>query len=815
MSPSSSLSSEEVLMWIKDESDGESPALPGPSNNLFLSQNEINELVGHPQPAGLCPKAQLRDRISTNSHPNDLSSSSVNRVNGARRIGYDNVPSIQPFINLVHSRDESNDLATLDDYIDLDLRPHLANNLDVDSLHDSSDNIAFLNDSFDNSGLSNNRNTNGNCFNDMAHITSGSSLINPTNISIENNGRFTPPISYLCRNNDRLLVPTHSISPITPVPNYVNHVSEPSESEPSCSTNSSPSSSISCIRLGSCDQITCVYSGSKDLFQDCSSSRHSNGSTTQQESYCTVNNSESPCDPYHLLRKIFDDKKIGTSLMLISSSELAHGDSLTCTVVNILRALHLLDRCGVVDLCASLYDFWNTGCSTFIHKSEATLVAHHPVSIPHKYHTCDNVVTRSSSFTSSSLVESRWFTISSDQSDYTNHNLFSHSKRLQVKKESCLINYLLACSYNGTSFLAPQEPPGSTGQTCSFGPVSSDFSPVPNHLFNTSNRSPSFLRKSAHFCCNSGIGWRRGRADCLVMLLTSHSWNLKSSPSLVSKLLTGRFFAGPNGWSSIWPPDYPNYLLPSNSCKSITPDYLALWFSAWIKCGAVPVLAQLSHTNPHLPTKLTTPIQDTGVKFSSSSHVSSELYWTHRLVYGVTANGHVYLSNPTELVPVVYVMEQLAKQTELRIQKNQISQLWARHYLQSKPWGLADRNTNHQSMSQCRSKFFSGEGLSLLAQQRDPRWISMNIMGQVLSMLRDLERWTETHEQFPNDLTSYLPDSTSSAHISFKHKVEMEQFSTSIIIPSSQVPGISLFVAKSNWDLVHTLFHNTPNKSVM
>ncbi|VDO78925.1 unnamed protein product, partial [Schistosoma mattheei] len=174
----------------------------------------------------------------------------------------------------------------------------------------------------------------------------------------------------------------------------------------------------------------------------------------------------------------------------------------------------------------------------------------------------------------------------------------------------------------------------------------------------------------------------------------------------------------------------------------------------------------------------------------------------------------VYLTNPNELVPVQYVLDQLSKKPEIRISKAQISNLWTKHYLHSKLCPDRDQIIEDKQHIFCKSTFFTGESLTLLARHPDPRWASMNIMGQVLCALRSLERWADTLElstvvslDCVNHQSTLFPDTTPSISCSRTNSTEVEQFSNSpaIIIPSAQLPGISLFVEKSNWELVRTL----------
>ncbi|CAH8649871.1 hypothetical protein MS3_00010315 [Schistosoma haematobium] len=501
--------------------------------------------------------------------------------------------------------------------------------------------------------------------------------------------------------------------------------------------------------------------------------------------------------------------------MLIPTSELASGGSLTCTVVNILRCLGLLDRCGVEDLCAILYDFWNNNCHAPFHSFFKSHVI---------YPTCwelprmeESVVTRSSSFTSCTLVDSRRSTVPGE--DYErNYQMLINCRESKPLNGSCLVSYLLSCSYMGTSFLASHSiyNLNNLSSPCCLRPSTSCCYFVMDRTnqilpYNTPEiYHPNLIQPIS----NSNMNWRRGCADNLVLMLTHHSPGSKNSSSVVDKLLTGRFFPGPTSWRSVWPfihinnPKYFNCTKP----KSNMSDSLALWFSAWLYCGAIPVLAQLcdsAYSNAqYFPPDISQP------SCNSSRYSAQELVWSHRLVYGVTENNEVYLTNPNELVPVQYVLDQLSKKPEIRISKAQISNLWTKHYLHSKLCPDRDQTIEDKQHIFCKSTFFTGESLTLLARHPDPRWASMNIMGQVLCALRSLERWADTLElstvvslDCVNHQSTLFPDTTPSISCSRTNSTEVEQFSNSpaIIIPSAQLPGISLFVEKSNWELVRTL----------
>ncbi|CAH8649145.1 unnamed protein product [Heterobilharzia americana] len=153
----------------------------------------------------------------------------------------------------------------------------------------------------------------------------------------------------------------------------------------------------------------------------------------------------------------------------------------------------------------------------------------------------------------------------------------------------------------------------------------------------------------------------------------------------------------------------------------------------------------------------------------------------------------VYLTNPNEIVPAQFVLDQLCKQTELRITKAQISNLWTKHYLHSKLYADRDHTTGGKETVSCKATFFTGESLTLLARHPDPRWASMNIMGQVLCALRSLERWADNLElsATSSDSTNHQPalftDASSSVSFNRTNSTEMEQFSTPQLLLSRQL----------------------------
>ena len=304
------------------------------------------------------------------------------------------------------------------------------------------------------------------------------------------------------------------------------------------------------------------------------------------------------------------------------------------------RGLRLLDRCGTEDLCASLYEFWiNDSEFSVVYPSQYHSEPNLPSPHCHSRSVDDSCVTRSCSFTNGALINPRLSTISKDNRDSViTHSLLNYPAKSRSGHKSCLVDYLLACSYCGTSFLV-QNPAHEYGNS-----NSPQFLLVPSTKGASSNltlMNPepfATLYNTRRPPCNSGLEWRRGRSDKLVLLLTAGTIGLKGSPTLVSKLLTGRFLGGPNEWRSVWPHNhFTRTLNQSQNGKSLEFE-LIRWFSAWISCGAVPVLVQLSDgvssgTGQNSSNRSSCDYDET-----CTVHCSSELTWSYRLVYGVTGN---------------------------------------------------------------------------------------------------------------------------------------------------------------------------------
>lgn len=114
---------------------------------------------------------------------------------------------------------------------------------------------------------------------------------------------------------------------------------------------------------------------------------------------------------------------------------------------------------------------------------------------------------------------------------------------------------------------------------------------------------------------------------------------------------------------------------------------LLSWISDWMKKGAVPIAT----LNLQL-----------GVKQQQVPDA-----WHHQMVYGVGPRG-VYLTNPLEIVPEDMMMEQLSSDSVLLVRRQDVV-----------------------------SRFQPTASLAPLMHHQDPRWCTMNVLGQVVNVLRE------------------------------------------------------------------------------
>ncbi|XP_069672940.1 uncharacterized protein [Periplaneta americana] len=112
------------------------------------------------------------------------------------------------------------------------------------------------------------------------------------------------------------------------------------------------------------------------------------------------------------------------------------------------------------------------------------------------------------------------------------------------------------------------------------------------------------------------------------------------------------------------------------------------WLSYWMKKGAIPI-ATLNLQNGIAPGN---PVPDA---------------WHHQMVFGVGPRG-IYLTNPVECVSEAALWPQLSSPSVLLVRRNDILSRWNEH-------------TN----------------LRPLMTHRDQRWKYMNVLGQVVNMVRE------------------------------------------------------------------------------
>ncbi|XP_060075223.1 uncharacterized protein LOC132554909 [Ylistrum balloti] len=152
---------------------------------------------------------------------------------------------------------------------------------------------------------------------------------------------------------------------------------------------------------------------------------------------------------------------------------------------------------------------------------------------------------------------------------------------------------------------------------------------------------------------------------------------------------------------------------------------LLKWLGYWMKKGAVPIAT----LNLQRGVKPGWTIPDA---------------WHHQMVYGVSSKG-VYLTNPLEIVPAETVMEQLTSDSVLLVRRQDVV-----------------------------NRFRDWAPLNDFLKQRDTRWQTWNVLGQVVNVLR--EACTALSHQIP------------------RHRA---QLTSHITIPAAYKAGITLFVRQN------------------
>lgn len=106
-----------------------------------------------------------------------------------------------------------------------------------------------------------------------------------------------------------------------------------------------------------------------------------------------------------------------------------------------------------------------------------------------------------------------------------------------------------------------------------------------------------------------------------------------------------------------------------------------------------------------------------------NSRNSHHLSWQHRIIYGIEPRG-IYLMNPLQIQTPQQLYEQLTVDSISSIVRQEIVQRYNEH-----PMPLTALAIDH-----CHSKYFS-----------DRRWRKMNVLGQVVNVLRE-DRQSEENE---------------------------------------------------------------------
>lgn len=134
---------------------------------------------------------------------------------------------------------------------------------------------------------------------------------------------------------------------------------------------------------------------------------------------------------------------------------------------------------------------------------------------------------------------------------------------------------------------------------------------------------------------------------------------------------------------------------------------LLKWLGHWMKKGAVPVAT----LNLQRGVKPGWTIPDA---------------WHHQMVYGVSCKG-VYLTNPLEIVPQSVIMEQLTSDSVLLVRRQDVV-----------------------------GRFRDWCPLNEIIKQQDPRWRTMNVLGQVVHMLREQYMPAEQMAAMKSQVTSHV-----------------------------------------------------------
>lgn len=174
---------------------------------------------------------------------------------------------------------------------------------------------------------------------------------------------------------------------------------------------------------------------------------------------------------------------------------------------------------------------------------------------------------------------------------------------------------------------------------------------------------------------------------------------------------------------------------------------LSHWLSHWITKGAVPVATlnlQMCPSQPQPQPQTPTAEEEdrTLTEGETCPQASIPDAWHHQMVFGVAQRG-VYLTNPLECVPERALRGQLCSPSVLLVRREDLIARWG------------DRCNLH-----------------LLSQQVDRRWKDLNVLGQVVNVLRE----------------SFAPQIPGCKHVCTQH----------VRIPASYRSGITLFVRRDS-----------------
>ncbi|KAM7539079.1 hypothetical protein Aperf_G00000056101 [Anoplocephala perfoliata] len=391
-------------------------------------------------------------------------------------------------------------------------------------------------------------------------------------------------------------------------------------------------------------------------------------------------------------------------VFLMSEHDISPGNSITSTVVNLLRGCNLLDSHSLEDLCDYLP----------ILRHKYPPLTSNLLTVPVLQTPTPSTLTsrRQQIQKKSSSLPSR---LASDDSDSPSGTGTSgEPNQTSPTYGGRMVDYLLTCSRLGSTSLA-------------------DFRPLTraHHTVEGEERSQPLLP----------LDWRRGRSDGLVCVAGA-------SRSLASRVM-GRFI--------------------TDVGANASPENLGQWLAGWIRTGAVIFFAQLD-----TPSR----VGETG-RCQNITNACCELTWRHRLVFGVTDYSYVHLSNPIEIIHVRSLMTALHTKTTICVPKSDLLKLWN-----------SDKAMLRGSFDENPAK--SDQDLSLITLHSDPRWCQLNILGQVIAILRERDWCMERRAQ---GQTSVEASTSNGNQVSLSQ--ENLRCEPHLVVPCDQRPGFSLFLPRN------------------